>query len=241
MRELPAGPDAVLLDFTDAPDPTAALARAHASVRAGIAAGLLRGIDEVVPGAQTLLVQGSDGCGIDILGIHRALRNDESSPGESHPGEARPEGTSTEGSGTEGTGTPRPQRTHIDIPVRYVGDDLAEVAALTGISVDEVIGAHRDTVWVVQFMGFAPGFGYLVPIGERPNPLLAVPRRTTARTRVPAGAVAIAAGYSAIYPREGPGGWHLLGQTDIRLWNTEATPPAVLAPGSIVRFREVGR
>ncbi|HCS57200.1 MAG TPA: allophanate hydrolase [Gordonia polyisoprenivorans] len=175
MNELPAGRDAVLLDFGDDP---VAVRRAHRALRAATAAGDLPGVSEIVPSASTVLVQFELGSGADSLGIHRVLRG-------------------------------------------AVADDDA-------------------TRWRVQFMGFAPGFGYLVP-EDADNPLLRIGRRTQPRTRVPAGAVAVAAGYSAIYPRPSPGGWHLLGHSDIRLWDETSDPPSLLSPGTLVRFVDAAR
>ena len=127
----------------------------------------------------------------------------------------------------------------IVIGVTYDGPDLDAVAEFAGLDVDAVIDAHRETTWRVAFMGFAPGFGYLVPSRSGSGPLDAlrsVPRRAESRTSVPPGSVAVAAGYSAVYPRSSPGGWHLLGRSDIALWDVNATPPAILAPGRLVRF-----
>jgi len=121
----------------------------------------------------------------------------------------------------------------IEIEVDYSGADLAEVATLLEISPDEVVAAHTGQVWTVAFCGFAPGFGYL--IGE--NDRLRVPRRSNPRTAVPAGAVGLADAFSGIYPRQGPGGWQLIGQTDRPLWDLDADPPALLQPGGRVRFR----
>jgi len=121
----------------------------------------------------------------------------------------------------------------VDIPVRYDGPDLQDVAAATGLTVDEVVATHHEGTYRVAFCGFAPGFGYLTGLPER----LHLPRRSTPRTRVPAGSVAIAAEYTAVYPRTSPGGWHLLGRTELRLFDTEREPPALLAPGTVVRFR----
>ncbi len=98
----------------------------------------------------------------------------------------------------------------VEIPVHYDGEDLAEVAELTGLSIEGVINAHSQQLWRAAFGGFAPGFAYL--LGE--NQLLNVPRRATPRTVVPAGAVALAGDYSAVYPRQSPGGWQLIGHTD---------------------------
>ncbi|GII79552.1 allophanate hydrolase [Sphaerisporangium rufum] len=122
----------------------------------------------------------------------------------------------------------------VTVPVVYDGADLAEVAALTGMSEREVVDAHTGTPWTVAFTGFAPGFGYLV--GGHPR--LRVPRRRESRVRVPAGSVALAAGYSAVYPGESPGGWQLIGRTGLAVWDLAADPPALLRPGTRVRFTE---
>jgi KipI family sensor histidine kinase inhibitor len=121
----------------------------------------------------------------------------------------------------------------IEIEVDYSGADLAEVADLLDLSPDDVVAAHTGQVWTVAFCGFAPGFGYL--IGE--NDRLQVPRRSNPRTAVPAGAVGLADAFSGVYPRQGPGGWQLIGQTDRPLWDLDADPPALLQPGGRVRFR----
>ncbi|MEU4823211.1 5-oxoprolinase subunit B family protein [Actinomadura citrea] len=119
-----------------------------------------------------------------------------------------------------------------EIPVVYDGDDLAEVARLTGLAPDEVVAAHTGTPWRVAFTGFAPGFGYL----EGGDPRLDVPRRATPRVRVPAGAVGLAGRFSGVYPVESPGGWRLIGRTEAVLWDLERDPPALLRPGTRVRF-----
>jgi KipI family sensor histidine kinase inhibitor len=124
---------------------------------------------------------------------------------------------------------------HHVIGVRYDGEDLDEVARLTSLSADEVVAAHTGTPWRVAFCGFAPGFSYLVG----GDPRLAVPRRDESRVRVPAGAVAIAGEFSAVYPRQSPGGWQLLGHSDAVLWDVDADPPALLRPGDVVEFRDV--
>ncbi|WP_120521688.1 5-oxoprolinase/urea amidolyase family protein [Arthrobacter celericrescens] len=117
----------------------------------------------------------------------------------------------------------------------YDGDDLAEVAGLTGLGVDGVIAAHTGQLWTVAFAGFAPGFAYMV--GE--NQLLEVPRRSTPRTAVPAGSVALAGNYSAVYPRRSPGGWQLIGRTGARMWDLERAQPALARPGDRVQYRAV--
>jgi KipI family sensor histidine kinase inhibitor len=122
----------------------------------------------------------------------------------------------------------------IEVPVRYDGPDLGEVARLTGLSVDEVIAAHLGTDWKVAFGGFAPGFAYLT----WGDPRLEVPRRREPRTSVPAGSVALAGEFSAIYPRSSPGGWQLIGRTDAVVFDAGREPPALLQPGAVVRFVE---
>ena len=124
--------------------------------------------------------------------------------------------------------SPRP----VTIPVRYNGPDLAEVAGAVGLAAEEVVALHCSARYVVRFCGFAPGFAYLDGLDER----LHVPRRGDPRTSVPAGAVGIAGTFTGVYPRSSPGGWQLLGHTEISLWDPTAPEPALLAPGTIVRF-----
>ncbi|MER3388431.1 MAG: allophanate hydrolase subunit 1 [Microcella sp.] len=123
----------------------------------------------------------------------------------------------------------------VTIPVRYDGQDLAAVAQAWQCSPDDVIERHRAREWVCVFVGFAPGFPYLVPVdGESSLPPVA--RRATSRTAVPAGAVALAAEYCGIYPRSSPGGWQLIGTTDAVLWDADRAGPALVTPGTRVRF-----
>jgi KipI family sensor histidine kinase inhibitor len=119
------------------------------------------------------------------------------------------------------------------IDVVYDGADLAEVADRTGLSNAQVINAHTATPWRVGFGGFAPGFAYL--IGG--DPRLAVPQRPEPRPSVPAGAVGLAGEFSMIYPRRSPGGWQLIGHTDVVLWDIDRPNPALLTPGMWVQFR----
>jgi KipI family sensor histidine kinase inhibitor len=128
-------------------------------------------------------------------------------------------------------GTPAERLVEID--VRYDGDDLAEVAGRLGLSVDDVVEIHSAAEYRVEFCGFAPGFAYLGGLPES----LHLPRRATPRVRVPAGSIAIAAGYSAVYPSASPGGWHLIGSTRAVVWNLDRSPPSSLEPGDAVRFR----
>jgi KipI family sensor histidine kinase inhibitor len=163
------------------------------------------GIGEVVPGARTLLVE-YDPSVWTLEQLGAAL--------------AAPVGSATAPGG------------HVEIPVRYDGADLAAVAELTRLTVDDVVRRHTDATYTVAFCGFSPGFAYLTGL----DPVLHVPRLDQPRTSVPAGAVAIAGEYSAVYPAASPGGWRLLGTTQIVLWDLDRQPPALLAPGTTVRF-----
>ena len=123
----------------------------------------------------------------------------------------------------------------VTIETVYDGEDLAEVGRLTGLGAEGVVAAHTGQVWTVAFGGFAPGFGYMV--GE--NQVLEVPRRSSPRTAVPAGSVALAGNYSAVYPRKSPGGWQLIGRTAAPMWDLNREQPALAAPGDRVQFRAV--
>ena len=120
----------------------------------------------------------------------------------------------------------------VTIPVVYDGADLAAAAAMVGADAAELVRRHLAAVWTVAFCGFAPGFGYLTCTDRT----LHLPRLPTPRTRVPAGSVALGGGYSAVYPRESPGGWQLIGRTQAVLFDVRRDPPALLRPGARVRF-----
>jgi KipI family sensor histidine kinase inhibitor len=134
------------------------------------------------------------------------------------------------------TDTGEPVREHV-LRVRYDGADLDEVARAKGLSRDEVIAIHSGATYTVETIGFAPGFGYLSGL----DPRLELPRRSTPRTRVPAGSVAIAGAQSAVYPFESPGGWHLLGRVvaenggELKMFDERGS---LLALGDRVRFVE---
>jgi KipI family sensor histidine kinase inhibitor len=123
----------------------------------------------------------------------------------------------------------------LEVPVHYGGadgPDLPEVAERLGLSQGQVVEAHAGPTYRVRMLGFVPGFAYLATLPE----VLALPRRAEPRTRVPGGSVAIAARQTAVYPFETPGGWHLIGRTDLSMWDIGRVPPARLAPGDRVRF-----
>ena len=178
-------------------------------LHAALAARPLEGVLEVVPAARTLLVC-FDPLATDAGRLTRALRATPFAPGAPAAG---------------------PQA---EIPVTYDGEDLEAVAAHAGIAPAEVGARHAGGEYVVAFIGFAPGFAYMTGLDER----LHVPRRDEPRTRVPAGAVAVADRFTAVYPRPSPGGWQLIGSTDAPLWDLEREPPALLVPGARVRFVE---
>ena len=130
---------------------------------------------------------------------------------------------------------PSPSRL-VTIPVRYGGPDLAHVATATGLSEAEVLRRHAEPEYRVYLLGFAPGFAYLGDLDSA----LVLPRRTTPRTRVPAGTVAIAGAQTGVYPFATPGGWHLIGSTSLTMFDPRREPAAMLRVGDRVRFERVG-
>ncbi len=120
----------------------------------------------------------------------------------------------------------------VTIPVVYDGPDLAEVSEQTGLSRESVVRIHSEREYIVYMLGFVPGFAYLGDL----HPALVIPRRASPRTRVPAGSVAIAGAQTAVYPLTTPGGWHLIGSTPLLLFDPARNPPALLTPGTRVRF-----
>jgi KipI family sensor histidine kinase inhibitor len=122
----------------------------------------------------------------------------------------------------------------VELPTTYDGEDLADVAQRWGMSRAEVVATHVGTDFVVAFVGFSPGFAYCTGLPAD----LAVPRLERPRPKVPAGAVGLAGEYTAAYPTASPGGWRLIGRTDARLWDAERDEPALLTPGTRVRFVE---
>jgi len=180
----------------------------HAELLRRRAEGALS-VREIVPAARTVLLDGLD----DPARLATELTASEIPPAPAHA------------------------RDVIEIPVRYDGPDLAEVAAHWGVAEHEAARIHAETEFSVAFCGFAPGFGYLTGLPSQYD----VPRRATPRTAVPAGSVALAGPYTGVYPRSSPGGWQLIGRTDAVLWDHARVPAALLSPGTRVRFVPVGR
>lgn len=184
----------------------------HQAMRAAIAWEGVPGVVELVPGARTVLVR-FDPSMVTAAELSRVLASTIDADARTAP--AR----------------------EVTIPVRYDGDDLDGLAALLGVSADEIVARHLSAVWRVAFSGFSPGFGYAVAS----EPLFDVPRRSSPRTRVPAGSVGLAGTFTGVYPRESPGGWQLIGRTDAVMWDIDRDPPALLAPGTVVRFEGAAR
>jgi KipI family sensor histidine kinase inhibitor len=163
----------------------------------------LPGVVDVVPAARTVLVHFAAS---EPIGL-RALLSD-------------PHATAS------------PDGRLVEIPTRYNGVDLADIAATTGLSVAEVVEMHSGTTFTAAFCGFAPGFAYLSGL----PPTLHLPRRGSPRTHVPAGTLAMASEFTGVYPSDTPGGWHLLGTVGVAMFDVRRAPAALIAPGDRVRF-----
>lgn len=126
----------------------------------------------------------------------------------------------------------------VEIPVCYggeYGEDIDFVASHNNLSVKQVIGRHTKPRYLVYMLGFTPGFSYLGGLDKR----ISTPRRTEPRTRIPAGAVGIAGNQTGIYPIESPGGWQLIGQTPLRLFDAQKESPVLLRAGDSICFRSI--
>jgi len=165
------------------------------------------GVLDVVPAARTVLLV-TDPSRTTLAAVADAVRASTPRPGGRTAGDA------------------------VELPVHYDGADLAEAAELLHLSPEELVARHTGAEWTVAFCGFAPGFGYLV----QPGAAWDVPRRATPRTKVPPGSVALAGEFSGVYPRESPGGWQLIGRTDVAVFDLDREPAALLRPGTTVRF-----
>ena len=168
------------------------------------------GVLDVVPAARTLLVV-TDPARTSLSAVADAVRRTEPKRDRLGSGEL------------------------VEIPCNYDGEDLEEAAELVGCDSGELVERHTGTEWTVAFCGFAPGFGYLTAAGWEWE----VPRRSSPRKRVPPGSVALAGEFTGVYPRESPGGWQLIGRTDLAVFDLSRDPAALLRPGVRVRFTEV--
>lgn len=189
-------------------------ARASVLIAGQLQAERPAGLFEIVPGAGNVLVI-----------LREGLRN----PSRIASGIVRSARRGLESGSAPARGTLH------RIPVEYggpFGPDLPEVAKLARLSTREVVDLHSSTVFVVAFIGFSPGFPYLLGLPS----VLQLPRLASPRTSVPAGSVAVAGPFAGIYPRDSPGGWRLLGRTSVSLFDPERKPPALLATGDTVRF-----
>ena len=216
-RILAAGDAALVVEFGDtiAPELVARVAAFERAVDAARRRGELAGVIETVPTFRSLavlydpLVTGRAALDAALLALL---------------GDALPQATAA----------PR----HWKLPACYGGDfgaDLDRVAAATGRPAEEVVQLHAGSNYTVYMLGFMPGFPFM---GDLPE-VLALPRRTEPRLRVPAGSVAIAGRLTAIYPWQSPGGWHLLGRCPVPLFDAARASPVLLAPGDRVRFEPV--
>jgi KipI family sensor histidine kinase inhibitor len=214
MRFLPCGDSAVVVEFGEVIDP--AIGAEVTRLVAAIAARAIAGVTETVPTFRSLLVcydplVTSQG---RLIGEIEALALSAAAP---------------------------PQTARLwTLPVCYAPElapDLAEVARALNFNEDEVVRRHAGATYRVYMLGFLPGFAYLGDL----DPALRLPRRASPRSRLPAGAVAIAQAMTAVYPTESPGGWHLIGNCPVAMFDVKAEPPALLAPGDEVRFSPVSR
>ena len=170
------------------------------------------GVVELVPGYRTVLIVADPAHAAVLDDLAARLPKLELPPAEAVAGET------------------------VEIPVSYDGEDLPEVASLTGLEPEEVVRRHTAPEYTVAFLGFSPGFPYLVGL----DPALEVPRRDTPRTSIPAGSVGLAGNQTGIYPTASPGGWQLIGRTEVTLFDPARDPPALLAPGTRLRFTVAG-
>lgn len=212
VRLLPSGTSALLVETDSLADVIA--------LHDALAVSAPDGVVELVPAARTLLVA-VDPAVLPLETAASWVRRAASAP--------------TDAPAQTPDGAPAAEVVVV-VEVDYRGDDLVDTAGLLGVSPEHLVARHAAAAWRVAFIGFAPGFAYLVA-DDWP---FDVPRLDVARTRVPPGAVGLAAGFSGAYPRESPGGWRLVGRTDAPLWDPHAESPALFAPGRTVRFRAAG-
>ena len=226
VRMLPAGHAALLVEC----DGLAEVLALHD----GLARSAPAGVVEFVPAARTLLV-GVDPAVLPLESAQSWIRRHAAAL-PSGAAAVAPDGAGPPAGGRRAAARPSLAVDElVTVPVEYGGDDLHETARLLGVSPEALVAHHVHAVWRVAFIGFAPGFGYLVS-DDWP---FEVPRLEAPRTRVPAGSVALAGAFAGAYPRESPGGWRLVGRTDAVLWDAASDDPALFAPARRVRFAAV--
>ncbi|MEJ5913842.1 5-oxoprolinase subunit B/C family protein [Pseudokineococcus sp. 1T1Z-3] len=247
VRVLPCGDAAVLVEVAlaagsggTAPDEAATALAAVLDLAAALRADPPPSTLDVVPAARTVLVRlAATGRTSDLLTAAAHVRRVAAS--------------------ARGAAAARAAPAEVEVDVVYDGPDLSEAAAALGTDPAGLVARHTGRPWTVAFAGFAPGFGYCVQDGPRAEDGPGaedgeeaggagdavpggwdVPRRSSPRTAVPAGSVALAGPFSGVYPRRAPGGWQLVGTTSAVLWDEGRDPPALMPPGARVRFRDVG-
>ena len=211
-RIIPLGDSSVLVQFGNEID-ISVNRRVHA-LASLVDASSMPGVVETVPAYGTLLVQ-YDPLILSFTQIKNILRERISR--------------------VEGTASRKPRQ--VKVPVRYGGEygiDLESVARHLQLRVEDVVRIHTQRIYTVYMMGFTPGFPYMGKLDDA----LVMPRLETPRTHVPAGTVAIAGMQTGIYPIASPGGWQLIGHTELPLLTPQADEPFLFAPGDVVRFYE---
>jgi KipI family sensor histidine kinase inhibitor len=214
----PCGDCAYLITVDDdREDKLGAVLAIHDVLRERLKNGDLSGVRELVPAAETILVI-LESPQLTLTDLKAIVESADYSPADrnSHSGDV------------------------VTIEVDYTtGLDFDVLKKHTGLGQQELIHWHTSTQWVAAFGGFAPGFMYLVP--ARASDALSVPRRESPRTQIPAGAVALAGAFSAVYPQQSPGGWQIIGSTTSPLWDLDRPSPSLIKPGDRVRFTEITR
>jgi KipI family sensor histidine kinase inhibitor len=163
---------------------------------------------DVVPAARTVLLDGL----VDLAVTRGVVAGWEAGPG--------------------GSPAEQPEGPLVELPVTYDGPDVADVARRWEVTSAEVARLHTAQEYVVAFCGFAPGFAYCTGLPDA----LAVPRHERPRPRVEPGSVGLAGEYTGVYPTASPGGWRVIGRTATKLWHPDEDEPALLTPGTRVRF-----
>lgn len=215
MRFLPSGDAGLLLECADLDEVD--------RLRTAVGQRPPPGVLDLVPAARTLLL---------------VLDPEVTSPAEAREAVTDLEAKLTTGQGPGTSSVNSEAGEPLSIPVTYDGEDLEDVAGMLSCPEDEVVRRHTAEIWRVAFCGFAPGFGYLVAEGRTGHdaPEWSVARRESPRKKVPAGSVALAGEFTSVYPRASPGGWQLIGRTEMTMFDLDRDPPATLTPGTRVSF-----